>query len=124
MSKKIKMKIEEKTYTAILNNSRSALLLYERLPMDISMSRWGEEYYGDCGLIVDTEEDARDVLEIGEIAIWPGGNAFCIFFGPTPVSTDERPKAVAPVNPIGKIEGDTRTLNDLPHIIRIKIEPA
>jgi hypothetical protein len=34
------------------------------------------------------------------------GNAFCIFFGPTPVSVDERPRAYSPVNILGRVLGD------------------
>jgi hypothetical protein len=43
---------------------------------------------------------------VGELGYWPVGQAFCIFFGPTPVSTDERPRAYSPVNVIGRVHGD------------------
>ena len=43
---------------------------------------------------------------MGELGYWPVGNAFCIFFGPTPVSTDERPRAASPVNIVGNLQGD------------------
>ena len=52
------------------------------------------------------ENDAREEVEVGELGYWPVGSAFCIFFGPTPVSTDEKPRAYSPVNIIGKIHGE------------------
>ena len=61
-------------------------------------------------------------MEVGELAIWPDGNALCIFFGPTPASTDEKPKAISPVNPIGMIEGDVSFLKGLSHSVEVEIE--
>jgi hypothetical protein len=40
------------------------------------------------------------------LGYWPVGHAFCIFFGPTPVSIDERPRAYSPVNILGQVLGD------------------
>jgi len=42
---------------------------------------------------------------------WPDGNGFCIFFGSTPVSKDEKPRAASPVNIFAKIEGDLKIFN-------------
>ena len=42
-------------------------------------------------------------MEIGDIAFWPPGNAFCIFFGKTPASTDDKPRAAGPVTFLGKL---------------------
>ena len=50
--------------------------------------------------------DARQDMEIGELGYWPVGRAFCIFFGPTPVSTGDKPRAYSPVNPLGIVLGD------------------
>ncbi len=122
MSNKIKIKAGNKNLTAVLNNSRSAELFYQKLPHKIKMHRWGDEYYGDCGLTVEKERDARSDMDAGEIAIWPDGNALCIFFGPTPASTTDKPRAISPVNPIGIIEGDFEFLKGLPTSIEVEVE--
>ncbi|MBI2132478.1 MAG: hypothetical protein HYT99_06645 [Candidatus Tectomicrobia bacterium] len=69
-------------------------------------SVWGEEIYFPIPLQALQEEGAREEMEAGEIAYWPPGSAFCIFFGPTPASTGDAPRAASPVNPLGRIEGD------------------
>ena len=52
------------------------------------------------------EPDARADVRVGELAYWPVGSAFCIFFGPTPVSTGPQPRAYSPVNVVGRVLGD------------------
>lgn len=47
---------------------------------------------------------------------------FCVFYGPTPVSEDLEPKAVSPVNIIGKIEGNIEQLHQLNAGDEINIE--
>ena len=98
---------------AELNNSSCAGALDGKLPITIRLSRCGDEYYGDCGLNVEAEDTSREILEIGEMALWPPGNALCLFFGPTPASTDERPRAASPVAPIGRILDDPSPLKGL-----------
>jgi len=97
-------------------------LLISLLPLEFNMSRWGDEYYGDCGIKVDISHDARDVMEKGELAVWPAGNALCIFFGPTPASKGDEPRAVSPVNPIGKLLTDCEPLKRLGSSIEVRIE--
>ncbi len=105
-----------------LNDSPTALVLTTLLPLAFSMTRWGDEFYGDCGISVELSEDARDVMEVGELAVWPAGNALCIFFGPTPASRGDEPRAVSPVNPIGKLIDSTDSLKDLGDSIHVTIE--
>jgi hypothetical protein len=57
-------------------------------------------------VVAGQEADARALVEVGELGYWPVGHAFCIFFGPTPASTDERPRAYSPVNILGEVLGD------------------
>ena len=45
-------------------------------------------------------------MEVGELGYWPPGTAFCIFFGPTPASHDQTPRAASNVNPFGMVDGD------------------
>jgi uncharacterized protein len=103
MASQIILKMDGKELKAQLNDNPVAEKFLKTLPAQIKMSRWGDEYYGDCGVDGSLDDSARDILEIGELAFWPPGSALCIFFGPTPASTDGRPKAASDVVPIGKI---------------------
>jgi hypothetical protein len=105
MSVSLSIKIEDQIFSAELNDSPAAELLLKALPLKVHMSRWGEEFYGDCGLTIPADAGARELLEVGEIAYWPPGRALCFFFGPTPASTDERPRAASAVVPLGKFTG-------------------
>jgi hypothetical protein len=116
------IKIGDLKISAELNDSPSAEKLRLLLPIEFSMSRWGDEYYGDCGIEVELSRDAREIMEVGELAIWPIGNALCIFFGPTPVSKGNEPRAVSPVNPVGKLIGNPEVLEKLGNSIHVRIE--
>ncbi|NWF53099.1 MAG: hypothetical protein HXY47_08490 [Nitrospirae bacterium] len=122
MTTKIKLIIGSLELFAELSESSSAKKLISLLPIEFNMSRWGDEYYGDCGIKVDLSPDARDIMEKGELAVWPAGNALCIFFGPTPASRGDEPRAVSPVNPIGKLIGDYEALKKLGRSIKVRIE--
>ena len=116
------IKIGELKLSAELNDSPSAEKIKLLLPLEFSMSRWGDEYYGNCGIDAELSQDARDVMEVGELAVWPAGNALCIFFGPTPVSMGNEPRAISPVNPVGKLIGNSAVLRTLGSSIRARIE--
>jgi len=71
---------------------------------------WGDEIYFEIPVVAEQAPDARAEVEVGELGYWPVGHAFCVFFGPTPVSTDERPRAYSPVNILGRVVGDVTRL--------------
>lgn len=96
----------ELTLQAELNESPTAQEIWKKLPMEGRANTWGDEIYFEVPVVMDQEPDARAEVEVGEFGYWPVGRAFCIFFGPTPVSTDERPRAYSPVNVIGTVQGD------------------
>ena len=106
MGHKIEIEIEGRSVPAELNDSATASLLVEKLPATFSLSRWGDEYYGACGIDARLDDEAKEIMEVGELGYWPPGKAFCIFFGPTPASTDDRPRAASAANPLGRITGD------------------
>jgi len=111
---------------AELNDSETAQALVSRLPLEVEMSRWGDEYYGDVGddLGVRVAADARAEMSVGEIAYWPTGNAVCIFFGPTPASSGDMPVAASPVNPVGEVTGDVSRLKALGGSVTIELARA
>ena len=43
---------------------------------------------------------------MGDLGYWPTGRAFCIFFGPTPMSSAGQIVPASAVNIIGKVIGD------------------
>jgi hypothetical protein len=122
MTTLIKIRAGGLELSAELNDSPSAKKLISLLPLQFNMSRWGDEYYGDCGIKVELSSDARDVMEKGELAVWPTGSALCIFFGPTPVSKGNEPRAVSPVNPVGKLIDSPEVLKKLGSSINVRIE--
>ena len=91
---------------AELNDSPTAQQIWGALPITGLANTWGDEIYFDIPVVVRQAPDARAEVEVGELGYWPVGHAFCILFGPTPVSTDERPRAYSPVNIIGRVLGD------------------
>jgi len=102
----INISIENLSISAELNNAATAQQILESLPLEGAVNVWGEEIYFGIPLEIDLESDARADVEVGDLGYWPSGPAFCIFFGPTPVSTDEKPRAYSPVNIFGHILGD------------------
>lgn len=104
MGKKITIRIGEVEAQAELNDSPSAQRISGLLPLESNANTWGDEVYFNVPLDSDLDEQARDVMDVGELAYWPPGKAFCIFYGKTPASgLDTRPRAASEVNPIGRV---------------------
>ncbi|WP_331236381.1 cyclophilin-like family protein [Natronorarus salvus] len=81
------------------------------LPLSGEASRWGEELYFRTDVDVGPE-NPRELVDPGTIAYWPAGNALCLFWGPTPASEGEEPRAASPVNVVARVE-DVSALADL-----------
>lgn len=103
---KITITAGEISLEAELNDSPTAQQIWDALPITGSANIWGDEIYFEIPVTAKQASDARAEVEVGELGYWPVGRAFCIFFGPTPVSTDDRPRAYSPVNVIGRVLGD------------------
>jgi hypothetical protein len=91
---------------AELNGSATAQQVWEALPIEGAANLWGDEIYFEIPVVAAQAADAQALVEVGTLGYWPVGHAFCIFFGPTPVSTDERPRAYSPCNILGQVVGD------------------
>ncbi|MEM5836371.1 MAG: cyclophilin-like fold protein [Candidatus Aenigmatarchaeota archaeon] len=83
-------------------NPRTAKSIIQALPIEGKANLWGEEIYFEIPVKLERENSQQDV-EIGDLAYWIEGSCFCIFFGKTPVSKNEKPRAYSPVNVFGKI---------------------
>ena len=107
---RIRIQIGEIDLIATLNQSETAARIWEALPLQENGIRWGDEIYFEIPVDISAAEDARQEMVIGELAYWPQGHAFCIFFGPTPVSLGDEPRAYSNVNPFGQIEDNAEVL--------------
>lgn len=85
---------------------------WEALPLQVSLSTWGDELYGTIPVEIDPE-NPRDEFEVGDIAYWLQGSGFCILYGPTPASTSAKPRLISPGNHLAKIEGDVSVFRGL-----------
>jgi hypothetical protein len=89
-----------------LDNSHSpktVQAILESLPIEVNINRWGDELYTEKTQIVEKEEDAKREVNLFDVAYWPEGNALCLFYGPTPISTEGKILAYSPVNIVGRI---------------------
>ena len=101
-----------KEITAELNDSDTALAIAAQLPIEADFTTWGDEIYFSIPVTMGSE-NAKEVVEIGELGYWPPGNAFCIFYGATPGSTEDEIRPASPVNPIGKVIDDPKKFKKL-----------
>ncbi len=89
--------------TGTLLDSALAESIWQLLPFESHGETWGEEVYFPVKLQSENTEPVEEV-KVGDIAYWPDGPDLCLFFGPTPKSTDETPVTTSPVTVIGSFE--------------------
>jgi hypothetical protein len=111
--KKIIISANKMDITADLNDSPTAQSIYDALPLNGSVNRWGDEIYFTIPVHLEQEPDAKQDVEIGDLGFWPMGDAFCIFFGRTPISNSDKPRAYNPVNIFGHVTGDATALKNI-----------
>ena len=108
MGKKIRILVSELKVEAELNESKTAQLISDALPIEAKANLWGEEIYFAIPVKTGLETGSREVVSAGELGYWPTGHAFCIFFGPTPASRGDEIRAASAVNIIGRVLSDPK----------------
>ena len=120
----ILISVNDQAYRAVLSDSPTAEKLWDALPVEGEANIWGDEIYFEIPLAAPQEPDAREEVDVGTIAYWPTGRAFCIIFGPTPVSSGDKPRAYSPVNILGEIEGDLSGLRNVQQGDAVQLQRA
>jgi len=92
------------------NSPKTVKNFVEKLPFTIEINLWGEEIYTNETPIDVSEENAKPLVELNDVAYWPTGKAICLFFGPTPIGNKNEIKPYSPVNVIGKIIDPDKTI--------------
>jgi hypothetical protein len=120
---RIIMKTPETDFGIELNDSATADAIYLALPMEEYINVWGDEIYFEIPVEMQLEKGQK-VMEIGDVAYWPQGKAFCLFFGRTPVSQGPKPEAYSPVSPLGRVLNDVEALRTVGDRTRVRLERA
>jgi len=123
VARRIRITAGEVSATAELNATQTAELIWEALPIDSTAQRWGQEIYFDIPVNTGNEK-GQETVEMGDLGYWPPGTAFCIFFGPTPMSEGEEIRPASPVTVFGKIEGDPTRFKSVASGTAIKVTKA
>lgn len=123
MSRKLRITAGNVSATATLDDSRTAGAIWDALPIEAAVETWGDEIY--FTIPVDLKADgARAAVQVGDLGYWPPGRAFCVFFGPTPVSRDGEIRPASPVNVFGRVDGDATAFKSVRAGTRIRLERA
>ena len=120
--KKIEIIAGDIKVEAELNDSKTAEKIWELLPIEGRVNTWGEEIYFSIGEKMELEKEASEVVAKGDLAYWPPGQAFCIFFGKTPASCGDEIRAASPVNVFGKVIDDVKILKKVKSYNKIIIK--
>jgi uncharacterized protein len=122
MDRFIKIRVGDISLQGALNETPTASLIWEALPIEGAGNRWGAEIYFAIPVEAGLDDTARAVVERGDLGYWPQGQALCIFFGPTPVSRGDEIRPASPVNLVGKIRGDLRLLKEVAEGTMVRLE--
>ncbi|MBT3255958.1 MAG: hypothetical protein HN366_05800 [Deltaproteobacteria bacterium] len=120
----IKINIGTLTFDAELHDTPTGEMVFDVLPLNTSFDTWGDEIYFSIPVAAELDETASEEVFMGDLGYWPTGKAFCIFFGPTPMSTLGKIVPASAVNVIGKVHGDALRLKEVMHETQVMVEKA
>jgi len=123
MAKCIHIIAGELSATAALNDTETAQAIWDALPITARANTWGDEIYFSIPVKLGTEK-GQETVQLGDLGYWSPGTAFCIFFGPTPMSRGDEIRPASPVTVFGHLEGDATLFRAVPSGARVTIERA
>jgi hypothetical protein len=121
MDRRIRIKAGSVAALAELNDTETAQAIWDNLPIKGRANTWGDEIYFSIPVSIALEE-GQDLVEVGDLGYWPPGQAFCIFFGPTPMSEGDKPRPASPVTVFGQVTGDALVFQQVDSGTEVTIE--
>ncbi len=122
--RELKLTIGTVVIRAELLETPTAAALYAAAPFEARASTWGDEVYFRTPVSLAREPGAKDVVEPGELAFWPDGDAIAIGFGRTPISRGDECRLASPCNVWGRTSDDVKALSAVQSGAAIKVERA
>ena len=112
---KINLKFSSYTINIKLRSNKTASAIKNILPFKSIVKTWGEEIYFEIPIeeSLDLENDAKDIINVGEIAYWIEGKCIAIGYGKTPISKGNEIKLAARTNIWGDALLNIKELNKI-----------
>ncbi|OGO37408.1 MAG: hypothetical protein A2147_10810 [Chloroflexi bacterium RBG_16_57_8] len=121
MTRRIRITAGSVTAVAELNDSKTAYAIWNALPFTAEANTWGDEVYFTVPVKLSLE-NGKDVVNVGDIGYWPPGQAFCIFFGRTPMSRGEEIRPASAVTVLGRQTGDAKVFKGVKDGDRVTVD--
>ena len=118
----IRIRTRSGVWDATLDDSDVSNEIWLSLPFSADINMLGSQIYFLMPLESTIPEGDSTIFENGDIAYWKEADAVSIFFGPTPLSTDERPVAAFPMKKIGHVIGECSCMESSGDRMRITLE--
>jgi len=118
----VRITIGDTAIDAVCRDTPTARAVVEACPFTAEANVWGEEVFFSAPIDAEDEADQKQVVELGEIAYWVQGGAIAIGFGPTPASTGDEIRLVAPTNIWADAEDDVRELKTVKAGANVRVE--
>jgi hypothetical protein len=125
VTRQIRIRAGDVAATATLNDSPLAQALWRSLPISARANTWGDEVYFSIDLDrsgFGPTADGVEVVSLGDVAFWPPGSAFCIFYGRTPASRGDEIRPASAVNLLGRIDRDPLVFRSVRSGVNVTLE--
>ena len=111
----INLKFSNYTLNIKLRSTNTANAIKNILPFKSIVKTWGDEIYFEIPIEknIDLESDAKDVINLGEIAYWIDGKCIAIGYGKTPISQNNEIRLAAKTNIWGDAVINIKELNKI-----------
>jgi len=121
MERQIRIKAGSVTVVAELYNTKIAEAIWQALPFSSKVNTWGDEIYFSIPVKIGLES-GQEIVDFGDLGYWPPANAFCIFFGQTPMSNKDEIRAASAVDIFGKVVDDAGVFKNVKDREKISVE--
>ena len=111
----INLKFSNYTLNIKLRSTNTANAIKNILPFKSIVKTWGDEIYFEIPIKknLDLESDAKDVINLGEVAYWIDGKSIAIGYGKTPISQNNEIRLAAKTNIWGDAVLDVKELGKI-----------
>jgi uncharacterized protein len=107
-----------------LYDTATAAAVLAAAPFEARAATWQGEVYFQAPFQAGREDDAREVVEAGELAFRHEGEAIVIAYGPTPCSEGDEIRLAVPSNIWGRTEDSLAFLAEVEAGALVRVEPV